>query len=119
MSDSKSTDLWNSVCKQLREVLHPDAYSRWIAVIEPVSLNDSTITLSVENDFYQTWLEDNYLPLIHRALAASAGSEVQTCFVVRPSREPAQAEPQKKPTIRERLSRRFVPQPDLNPKFTF
>ena len=67
MSNKDVKELWKDACRHLEELLHPDVYSRWIAVIQPVSLDDNLLTLSVDNDFYQEWLEENYPHLGQRA----------------------------------------------------
>jgi len=59
VSETNASNLWNKACKHLQDTLQPDIFSRWIAVIKPCSLVDDTLTLAVDNDFYQTWLEDN------------------------------------------------------------
>jgi len=119
VENHQASSLWNKACKHLREALHPDVYSRWIAVIQAADLTDDTLTLTVDNDFYQTWLEDNYLPLIQNALVAVHGSELKINFTVSPTVPCAElAEPRKK-SIRERLGRRPGPKPALNANFTF
>ena len=113
-----AVDLWTKACKHLQDVLRPDVYSRWIAVIQPQSLTADTLTLSVDNDFYQTWLEDNYLPLIKKALASVSDTEIKIVIAV--DLKPAEkAEAPRKKTLRERLVRHLRPAPALNPKFTF
>jgi chromosomal replication initiator protein len=77
-----ATELWTCVCAELQEILHVDVYSRWISVISPCALTDGVLVLEVENDFYQTWLEDNYLPLIHQAIKSIRTDEVKTRFQV-------------------------------------
>jgi chromosomal replication initiator protein len=120
VNNSNPNDLWNKAARHLQDILHPDVFSRWIAVIEPRSLEKNTLTLSVDNDFYQAWLEENYLPLIKNALTCVSESELKIVFTVSPkSSKPVEAEPLKKKTIRERLSRKLHPAPTLNPKFTF
>ena len=118
MNSPNVTELWNKVCKHLEKLLHPDVYSRWIAVINPRELSDSTITLSVDNDFYQTWLEENYLSLIQDALATINEKPLKVIFTILPSqKQPVPAPPKK--TIRERLTQRSLARPILNPKFIF
>ena len=115
--------VWKQACRHLQEVLHPDVYSRWIAVIEPLELSDGRLTLGVDNDFYQTWLEDNYVPLIAKALASVCDDALEINFAVSPSNaarqpeQPEQSEPKRK-TIRDHFARRRV-EPQLNTKFTF
>ena len=114
--------LWEKACKHLEEALHSDVYSRWIAVIDPVELEGSELTLAVDNDFYQSWLEENYLPLIDKALQAVSATEWKIKFTVKAktatSRSEQVAPKKERKTIRERLSAKgpkFVP--SLNPKF--
>ena len=60
--------IWKKCCKQLKKILSEDIYERWIAVIEPLEIINNTLLLAVANDFYKEWLEENYLPLINKAL---------------------------------------------------
>ena len=120
MALKSANELWKKATRQLEQILHPDVYSRWIAVIEPMDLTEETLTLAVDNDFYQTWLEDNYLPLIQKALSSVCGSDLEIRFDIRPRKvEDTQPELLVKPTIRERLTRRSKPQTVLNSKFIF
>lgn len=123
--ETTASDIWKKACRGLREVLHPDVYSRWIEVIAPVSLTDGTLTLGVDNDFYQTWLEENYLPLIHKALGAVCDEAPAIAFRVTPrAAAPVPAPPpvSRKPArrgLRENLSRRAAEVAALNPRFSF
>jgi len=121
VSDKQVEVLWNSVCAHLQEVLRPDVFSRWIAVITPKSFADDVLTLQVDNDFYQTWLEDNYLSLIKQAAAAVCEVEPTIQFDVLPAGAPAKKEPQPEPkrSIRRPFRRKSAEPPALNPKFTF
>lgn len=122
MTISCANDLWNNVCEHLQQVLRPDVYSRWISVIEPCEIKDDTLTLAVANDFYQTWLEENYLPLIQKALATVSETDMKIVFTVNPptpSPQAAEPEPKKKRTIREHFSIWSRAGPQLNPNFTF
>ncbi|MBN2301541.1 MAG: chromosomal replication initiator protein DnaA [Lentisphaerae bacterium] len=121
MSDQTAVDVWTKACKHLKEILHPDVYTRWIAVIEPRSLLSDTLTLAVDNDFYQTWLEDNYLPLIKNAIQTAHESDLNITFVIEP-RSVQPLEPQaapKKKSLRERFGKRSREETTLNPKFLF
>jgi len=84
--------LWDQACTHLKAVLHPDIFIRWIAIIRPVALENDTLILSVDNDYYQTWLEDNYLQLIVNALRSAGASENMLIrFKVQPHDPPADA----------------------------
>ncbi len=121
MKQSAAEAIWKKACKHLEGVLHPDVYERWIAVIEPHELEDHSLTLAVDNDFYQTWLEENYLPLIRDALTAVEGESFDISFVVQPrvGKPESESSSPRRRTIRDRLSRRTHSEGALNPKFTF
>jgi len=120
MDKTGVTDLWQQTCKHLQGVLQPDVYSRWIAVIEPIALNDNTLTLAVNNDFYQSWLEENYLPLIKDALLIVNKSSLNVAFTINDSSPyPTEAEPKKKKSVRESPGKGGRAASALNPKFTF
>ncbi len=80
--DDQVQQLWQAACSHLKNLLSDDAYLRWIAVIAPRSLDDEVLTLCVSNDFYQDWLQENYLPLIRDALTAVCGRHLQILFQV-------------------------------------
>ncbi len=119
---SNAQILWGEACNHLKGILHPDIYERWIAVIEADDLADNLLTLAVDNDYYQTWLEDNYVPLIQSAIDCVNGGEVRVTFRVRPKsafQEEAPTTRPKKSSIKKRFRKRSRAVSPLNPKFTF
>jgi chromosomal replication initiator protein len=124
VSENNAMSVWRSACSHLQKLLHPDVYSRWIDVIEPKRLASGTLTLAVDNNFYQTWLEENYLPLIQTAVATACGESLKIVFEVgRVAPEPvapSPATPEKsgKPAARAG-ARRNPADAILNPKCTF
>jgi chromosomal replication initiator protein len=120
MDNVNAVELWSQTCRHLQEVLHPDVYSRWIAVIEPVDFQGDTLTLAVDNDFYQSWLEENYLPLIKDAIVTVHKAPVTVAFTLNTkSAYPTEPEPRKKKAVREHVSKTTRLEPALNPKFLF
>ena len=80
-----ATELWSLACVSLSRVLNKDTYTRWIDIIRPAGLSNGTLTLSVDNDFTQTWLEDNFRPVILDALhSAGAPADLVLTFTVHP-----------------------------------
>jgi len=69
--------LWEDACSHLQETLPKDIFEKWIAVIQCRSMEDTRAVLVVGNDFYQSWLEEHYLPLIRKALGVVSGREMQ------------------------------------------
>jgi len=90
-------DLWEKVCALLRQSLSDDIFERWIAVIQPGGLvEDGTLELRVASNFYSTWLEENYVPMIADAFAAVTGDRMRFQLVVDPS---LRSEPRKEPFL--------------------
>ncbi len=126
MDYTNVSTLWGKACGHLKSALHEDVYSRWIAVIAPVKIDGETLFLSVDNDFYQSWLEEHYLPLICDALRAVSGIDWKISFTIHPVDlgAPAAAEPEPSPrssrvSLRERFSgKRPESRLPLNPKYT-
>ncbi|MFO7871643.1 MAG: chromosomal replication initiator protein DnaA [Kiritimatiellia bacterium] len=122
MSDNDVVKLWSKTSDHLKRVLRPDVFSRWIGVIEPHSLEGSRLVLAVDNDFYQSWLKDNYLPLISETVEALHGTRLDIDFTVAPrAHKPPEPKPKKKKSLRDRLIGRRTgdERPTLNAKFMF
>ncbi len=116
-------DLWSKACSHLKDVLNGDVYARWIEIIRPVGIHDGRFILNVDNDFCQTWLEDNYRSMIVDALRASgAPGDLTVHFSVLVADGPA-AEPRAEPRPpaskkRHKATASVIASP-LNPIFTF
>lgn len=74
--------IWQQTCQSLKKQLNPDVYSRWIAVIKPEEIDSDKLVLSVSNDFYQSWLEEHYLPLINKTIHDISGQQLSVKFKV-------------------------------------
>lgn len=81
MRKDKDT-LWEEACRHLEETLPKDIFEKWIAVIQCRGIEEHKAVLVVGNDFYQSWLEEHYLPLIRKALTAVSGREMQIDLTV-------------------------------------
>jgi chromosomal replication initiator protein len=107
-------------------------YSRWIEIIKPATIQDNRFILHVDNDFCQTWLEDNYQHVIIDALrSAGAPAEMSLRFMVqscdssgRTADTDAQTlvKPETKPAHSPKRRHKACPSGfgyPLNPNFTF
>lgn len=119
--ENQASAIWAKTCKHLADTLSKDVYDRWIAVIQPHEFKDDILTLGVANDFYQSWLEENYLSLIRDAIAAAHGINLSIRFTVSADNEktfapvcaPAKSEPE---TPLRKHAQAGMP---LNPRYTF
>lgn len=118
-------ELWQHATEHLKSVIKSkDLFERWIEIIKPDTIQDNCFILTVDNDFYQDWLDKNYKSLILTALQASgAPQDLKIKFeVVRPSEGAAAMEthamPAEPATKKARLKSNILASP-LNPLFTF
>lgn len=74
--------VWKQLTALLQESLSAELFDRWIAVIQPGRAQDGVWQLKVANDFYSTWLEENYVPMILEAFRALTGTEIKFQLVV-------------------------------------
>ena len=56
--------IWTKTTKQIRTLLNTETYNLWFSAVQPLSVNQSSITLEVPNEFSEVWLKDNYLELL-------------------------------------------------------
>ncbi len=112
--------IWTKTTKQIRTLLNTETYNLWFSSVQPVSLNQSSITLEVPNEFSEVWLKDNYLELLQDALAQASGRKLNIKFKVAAGGNGAAAAPPKpakgrKPTARKATDGDLM----FNPRNTF
>lgn len=111
--------IWNQTTDQIRTLLNTETYNLWFSTVQPISLNQSSITLEVPNEFSEVWLKDNYLELLQDALATASGRKLKIKFKVAESGADVQAPV--KPARGKSTSTKKVSDGDLvfNPRNTF
>ena len=74
--------LGDTTCYHLQKLLNKDVYERWIMVAKPYKIENNTYILTVDNDFYQSWLNENYKDIITDALSLASGKNYVVRFDV-------------------------------------
>lgn len=74
--------IWTQTTDQIRTLLNTETYNLWFSSVQPVSLNQSSITLEVPNEFSEVWLKDNYLELLQSALKTASGRKLNIKFTI-------------------------------------
>ncbi len=112
--------IWTKTTKQIRTLLNTETYNLWFSAVQPLSVNQSSITLEVPNEFSEVWLKDNYLELLQDALAQASGRKLKIKFKVAEGNGTAPA-PAKATRSRKAAASRKVDEGDLifNPRNTF
>lgn len=80
--EQRTEALWTEICGMLQESLSEELFERWIAGIVPGDRTKDHFHLRVANDFYCTWLEENYVPMIADAFRALTGEDIRFKLVV-------------------------------------
>ena len=112
--------LWQDASKILEGMLNPELFARWFAPIRPVELNQDTIVLGVANEFYQIWLQDNFLPLIREAVNQVSRQPLQVRFAIAQGlKAPVAVVNSGAATVDRRAPARPELDAKLNPRYTF
>ena len=112
--------LWRDASKILQGMLNPELFNRWFAPIRPVELNQDGLVLGVANEFYQIWLQDNFLPLIREAVNQASRQPLQVRLAVSQGLKVPPELPQPTTTSHEKRSPgRTDLDVKLNPRYTF
>ena len=119
-------EIWSAALARLKTSLDGDVYSRWIAVISPVSLRDGVLAVAVDNEMLKMWVENNYLPYILDAARIDSADRVSDIEItVDASRTPAAQEaPEPQPAAargRPGVGSSRTPRSGngINPNYTF
>lgn len=93
MDSEKLNEQWRSIRTQVNS--YPDAdesqVDAFFSRLEPQAMSDSFLMLTADNDFIKTWVEQNYVPLIQRALLDLTGVAFTVAVAVDPSQEARKA----------------------------
>jgi chromosomal replication initiator protein len=105
--------LWRDASKILEGMLNPELFTRWFAPIRPIEVNHEALVLGVANEFYQIWLQDNFLSLIREAVNQVSRQPLQVRFIIAQGLKAPVETPK---TAAGAVERRGVAKSDLNTK---
>ena len=79
--------MWNECLRIFEQNVDPKQFNVWFKTIVPVSLEASTLTVEVPTDFFRSYLEDAYLPIIKMALRRVIGPDARLMYRIHPVRK--------------------------------
>ncbi|MBR5661213.1 MAG: chromosomal replication initiator protein DnaA [Bacteroidales bacterium] len=79
--------VWNECLRIFEQNVDPKQFNVWFKTIVPVSLEASTLTVEVPTDFFRSYLEDAYLPIIKMALRRVIGPDARLMYRIHPVRK--------------------------------
>ena len=84
METAQVEKLWENTKKVLAGEMSEISFNTWIAPIEAISLSDTSLSLSVPNDFHKSFAEQ-YIPLIRNSIKTSYGTEMEIRMFIKGS----------------------------------
>src|ERR1043165_5763305 len=79
--------VWGTVQQSIQTMVSPELYKLWFSNIRPKDLEHDCLTLEVENDFCEVWLEKNYLDLIREKAILASGRPLKVRLEVGSSQQ--------------------------------
>ncbi|MPW25323.1 chromosomal replication initiator protein DnaA [Alkalibaculum sp. M08DMB] len=114
--DRNLDKLWNDALQIIKEELTQVSFETWVKRIEPISYQDNTIVLGIENDFTKGILENRYSVLIVNSLKHITGRNIMVEFAI-PSSSPV--DNTKGQVSNNQTLSELINHSNLNPKYTF
>ncbi|HAY17883.1 MAG TPA: chromosomal replication initiator protein DnaA, partial [Rikenellaceae bacterium] len=76
--------VWNECLRIFEQNVEPKQFDVWFKTIVPVSLEGSTLTVEVPTDFFRSYLEDAFLPIIKMTLRRVIGQDAKLLYKIHP-----------------------------------
>ena len=76
------SEIWQKALNLIKTELTEVSYNTWLKPIEPIALNQNTLTLAVANDFSKGILEARYANLIRNAIKQITSEEYKLEFTI-------------------------------------
>ena len=67
------TTVWNDCLEVIRENVGEENFNTWFKPIVPLRVDGDVLTIQVPSQFFYEWLEDNYVPVLKRAIHTVLG----------------------------------------------
>src|SRR5690606_25344705 len=65
--------VWNDCLEVIRGSVGEENYNTWFAPIMPLRVDGDVLTIQVPSQFFYEWLEDNYVPVLKKAIHTVLG----------------------------------------------
>ncbi|HTF19099.1 MAG TPA: chromosomal replication initiator protein DnaA [Chryseolinea sp.] len=71
--ENNCSPVWNDCLDVIREHVEEDKFNTWFRPIKPLRVDGDILTIQVPSQFFYEWLEDNYVPVLKRAIHTVLG----------------------------------------------
>ncbi len=66
--------VWNDCLEVIRENVGDENFNTWFRPISPLRVDGDVLTIQVPSQFFYEWLEDNYVPVLKKAIHTVLGA---------------------------------------------
>jgi chromosomal replication initiator protein len=66
--------VWNDCLEVIRENIDSENFNTWFKPIVPLTVEGDVLTIQVPSQFFYEWLEDNYVPVLKKAIQTVLGA---------------------------------------------
>lgn len=73
LMEVSSGTVWNDCLEVIRENVGEENFNTWFKPISPLRVDGDVLTIQVPSQFFYEWLEDNYVPVLKRAIHTVLG----------------------------------------------
>lgn len=114
-------ELWDQVLALLRSEIHPNTMLTWFGPIQPIRLDEKSLTIQVPNQFSYEWVEQQYGAMINQALSRIMGNSFKLVYSIRMDGPlPIELSTPPPPAVAKPAPRSGVYHPDnLNSRYCF
>ena len=120
MTVDSAPQIWDAALDVIKEEVSTPIFRTWFQGIRPGALEPSGLVLLVPSRFAKEWLEPRYLPLISRAVASAAATDIPIELQIDPSPVTTQTQNlQYQPPEAAATHANRGTSPALNPRYTF
>ena len=82
LSNQEREALWNKILSQIHDRVSEDTFHRWFAFTTLGRLDDSTMELTIPNEIYRFWIEENHMSVLQDAIIHELGYPRKVSFHV-------------------------------------
>lgn len=118
--DAQLSKIWEQTLNIIKGEMSEVSFNTWIKSCEPMSIDDTTLKLSVPNDFTKDILEQRYKSLLVQALKIVSSKKYNIDFLLQSEFETTEtSEVKKEEKLESAVTVNDEMSATLNPKYTF
>lgn len=75
--------VWDNCLANIRSQINPQSFKTWFEPIQPIKLEEQSLTIQVPNKFFYEWLEEHYLGILKKSIRKELGEKASLQYHIR------------------------------------